>query len=128
MREKKVITELKGRDTCSSIQYCPVPSPLRSSNGTSMESASKGLTVRHKDTVVRCTDTYKIANILNYRKRNQLPKEARGAGNETASVSQSVNAYLLGRCSLDSVDHTLIEKGRDKSVLHLGRAWTEMKS
>lgn len=53
MREEKVITELKGRDTCSSVQFSSVPSPLRSSDNTSMESTSKGLTVKHKKTAVR---------------------------------------------------------------------------
>lgn len=81
MREEKVIIELKGRDTCSSIQYYSVPSPLRSSDNTGMQSIHKRLTVKHQK---QQRDAQKMANTLNYRKRNQLPREARGVANEMA--------------------------------------------
>lgn len=62
-----------------------------------------------------------MANTLNYRKRNQLPREARGVANEIALVSQSVSQYIPGAI-LDARDHNLVGKGRNKGVLHLGRA------
>lgn len=63
MREEKVIMELKGRDTCLSIQYYSVASPLRSSDNTNMESTSKGLTVKHQKTAVRCIEDGKYPQL-----------------------------------------------------------------
>lgn len=65
-----------------------------------------------------------MVNTLNYRKRNQLPRVARGVANEMALVSQSVSQYKPIRAGalLDAREHNLVGKGRNKGVLLLGRA------
>lgn len=94
-----------------------------------MGPTSKGLPAKHKKTAVRCRENYKMAKILSFRKRNQLPGDQGGVANEIPLVHLSVGQWTLVKAGAlsDVKDHTLVGMWRKKSVLHQGRA-RKMKS